>query len=563
MSRSALAILVGLAVVALAACSGSSSGNIGDTATSTPPPTRSTNPNVAPGLGDPTASSGEARQGGTLNIQYADPPTLDPALVTDTTSAGLIVEIFSGLVTLDENMIIVPDLADSWSTSGGGTVYEFRLRDDLKFSDGTPVTAADFKWSMERAAHPDTGSFNAETYLGDVVGINEIINGRGEVTEASGIEVVDASTLKITIDAPKAYFLAKLTYPTAFVVKQENVEAGGRSWTDTPVGTGPFFLREYRIGQRIVLERNENYWGRDAYVDRVVMNLAGGVAMAMYENDEIDITGVGLADRDRVQDPTEPLNADLVSVPPQFSISYIGFNVNQAPFDDLNFRQALTHAVNKQLIADEVYSGFREPANNILPPRFPGYTDDIDGLGFNLELAQQLLAESAYADPASRPSIIVTIPGTGGSPSLDVEVIQDMWRNNLGVEIEIRQVEWATYLQDLNRGRLQAWAGLGWSADYADPQDFIDILFASDSANNHGHYANEQVDDLVMQARTEQDESRRFELYNEAEQLIVQDAPWVPLWFDSEGLALIKPWVKGYKFVPIIVPRFKDVWIDR
>ena len=137
-----------------------------------------------------------------------------------------------------------------------------------------------------------------------------------------------------------------------------------------------------------------------------------------------------------------------------------------------------------------------------------------------------------------------------------------MWRNELGVDIEIRQVEWATYLQDLNRGRLQAWAGLGWNADYADPQDFIDVLFASDSSNNHGHYESAEVDALIQQARTEQDESKRFDLYSQAEQLIVNDAPILPLWFDSEGLALIKPWVKGYKFVPIIVPRFKDVWID-
>ena len=572
-----LALLAAGAAI-LIACTGGGSDEKDQqvvVASPTPVPTRAAQAEVAPSLHTPTpdaatkteseAGEGDAGipTGGRFTRNWSDPPTLDPHLVTDTTSAGIVVEIFSGLVSLNEDLEIVPELAESWSISGGGTVYEFKLRPDLKFSNGEPLTAEDVKWSIERAAHPDTESPVADIYLGDIVGINEIIDGRGDIVSAEGITLVDDRTIRIEIDAPKAYFLAKLTYPTAYVLDSENVEAGGESWTDNAAGTGPFFLEEYKIGQRMVLARNDNYWGRSAYLDNVVLNLAGGVSMAMYENDEIDITGVGLADLTRVQDPTEELNKDLVRVPPHFSISYIGFNVDEPPFDDSKFRQALNYAVDKELIASQVYSDLVMPAYGILPPGFPGFSDEVEGIKYDPEKAKQLLAESKYADPETRPRITVTIPGTGGSAPLDVQVISTMWEDVLGVEIDVQQVEWATYLQDLNRSRLQAWGGIGWEADYPDPQDFIDILFYSESSGNHGKYKNAEVDRRVEEARTEQDIIRRVQLYNEAEEIILHDAAWLPLWFDMEGLALLKPWVKNYAFTPIIVPRLKNVYIQK
>jgi len=388
-----------------------------------------------------------------------------------------------------------------------------------------------------------------------------VIESGGSITEASGLKVINDQTLEITIDEPKTYFIAKLTYPTAFVLNKKYVESIGESWIDNPVGTGPFVLSEYQIGQVLKLKKNVNYWGELAKVDGIIMNLAGGVSMAMYENDEIDITGVGLADLERVKDPNDPLNKDLVNVPPQFSLNYIGFNVNMPPFDDENFRKALSYAVDKEIIAEKVYSGLTKPSYSIIPPGFPGYSPSIVGLEFNEELAKQHLAKSKYSDPSTRPRIIVTIPGTGGSPGLDTEIISDMWNEVLGIEVEIQQVEWATYLQDMNRKRLQVWAGSGWQADYADPQDFIDVLFYSKSDINHGNYSNSEVDKLILEARTETDNNRRFLLYNQAEQKIIDEAAIFPLWFDTDGFALVKPWVKGYEFTPIIVPKFKDVEI--
>ena len=509
---------------------------------------------------EPEPLIAEPLPGGVFNRLWADPPTLDPHLTTDTTSAGIVVEIFSGLVTLNTDLELIPDIAEKWKIDDG-VVYTFTVRPNVTFHNGKPVTAHDFKWSIERAAAPKTASPVADTYLNDIVGAMEFIE--GEATEISGIRVIDDLNLQITIDAPKAYFLAKMTYPTAFVVDRETVEAGGRNWwVDNPVGTGPFTLKEYRIGERIILERYEGYYRELAKLERIVSNLAGGQFMAMYENDEIDITGVGLFDLDRVLDPNEPLNKDLVVAPPGFSVSYIGFNTSMAPFDDVKFRQALNHAVDKELIAKEVLSELVEPAYAVLPPGFPAYSPEIQGLRYNPDLAQQLLRESAYGDPETRPRITVTVPGTGGTIGLDLEVIIEMWKQVLGVEVEIQQVEWATYLEDLDNQVFQAFAGLGWSADYPDPQDFLDILFHTDSSINHGAYSNSQVDKILEDARVEQDVLKRVQLYRQAEEMIVDDAAWVPLWFTGDRYVLIKPYVKDYFMVPMIIPKLHRVRIE-
>jgi oligopeptide transport system substrate-binding protein len=516
-------------------------------------------PTTAPAVSGMEEASELGETGGVFRRLWSDPPTLDPHLTTDTTSSGVVVELFSGLVTMNTDLQLVPDIAESWDIDDTGTVYTFNLRKNAKFHDDKPITAHDVKWSLERAVHPDTASPVADTYLNDIIGVEKALE--GETTEIEGVRVIDDHTIEFTIDAPKAYFLAKLTYPTAFVLDRENVEAGGRNWTENPNGTGPFRLAEYRIGERIILERNENFYRQPAHVDSISMNLAGGQAMAMYENDEIDITGVGLFDLDRVLDPNEELNKELIIAPPDFSVSYVGFNTSMPPFDDPKFRQALNHAVDKELIATEVLSELVEPAYGILPPGFPGYNENLVGLEYDPEFARQLLAESKYADPDTRPRIEVTVPGTGGTIGLDLEVIIEMWRQELGVEVEIQQVEWATYLEDLNQQRFQAYGGLGWQADYPDPQDFLDILFHTESSINHGAYSNPELDAVLEEARTEADLEKRVSLYHQAEKMIVDDAAWLPLWYAGERYVLIKPHVENYRVTPMIIPKLKEIRI--
>ena len=559
-----LIVFVLAAFVAVACGSDSSEGELasseGSALSTDPTPVPAEPTATVPASAEQPPPASEPSTGGVFRRQWADPPTLDPHLTTDTTSSFVVVELFSGLVTLNTDLELVPDIAERWEISADGLQYTFYLRSNAKFHDGKPVTAQDFKWSIERAAAPETASPVADTYLNDIVGALDYI--KGDATEISGIRVVDDTTLSITVDQPKAYFLAKMTYPTAFVVDRATVEAGGRGWTDNPNGTGPFRLKEYKIGERIVLERNEHFYREPANVDTILLNLAGGQSMAMYENDEIDITGVSLFDLERVLDPNEPLNKELVVAPPDFSISYIGFNTSMAPFDDPKFRQALNHAIDKELIATEVLSDLVVPAFGILPPGFPGYNENLVGLRHDKELAQRLLNESNYADAESRPRIVITVPGTGGTIGLDLEVVIEMWRQVLGVEVEIQQVEWATYLEDLNDAKFQAYAGLGWQADYPDPQDFLDILFHTDSALNHGAYSNLELDAILERARTQQDPQARIAEYRRAEKLIVEDGAWVPLWYTGERHLLLKPHVDGYRVTPMIVPKLREVRIN-
>ncbi len=510
------------------------------------------------------SSSGEAETrsgGGSDNVfrrLWQEPPTLDPHEAGDVTSAGVLVEVFSGLVALNTSLQVTPDLAERWDVSEDGLTYTFHLRPNAKFHDGKPVTAEDVKFSIERATDTETQSPEASAYLDDIVGVLPKLAGQAD--EVTGVRVVDPSTVEITIDAPKPYFLAKLTYPTSYVVDRANLEAEGDDWVFKPNGTGPFKLAEYRVGEIIVLERNEHYYRGPALLDRVELILSGGSAMAMYENGEIDITGVGLSELDRVTNPLEPLNAEVVVAPPGFSLAYIGFNLSEPPFDDANFRLALAHAIDKPTIATRVLADLVYPATGILPPDFPGYNPEVQAPAYDPALAQELLAQSRYA--ADPPRIVVTIPGTGGSAGLDLQAILEMWEDNLGIKVELQQVETATYWEDLNDGRLQAFAGLGWQADYPDPQDFLDILFHSESQLNQSGYANAEVDRLLEEARVEQDWPTRMALYNEAEQIIVDEVPWIMLWFSGEDIVLLKPYVRGYALTPLIVPKLKDVYIE-
>ena len=501
-------------------------------------------------------------QGGTLVRLYADPPTIDPHLVSDATSSVITNEVFGGLVTLSLDYQPVLDLAERCSVSDDGLVYTFVLRENASFQDGSPVTAQDVKWSIERAADPDTLSTTAETYLGDIVGVAEKLE--GAATEVSGVRVVDDRTIEFTLDAPKAYFLAKLSYPTAYVLDQEQVTEDG-SWLDRPNGTGPFNLAQYDIGELLILERNEHYHLGPPHIDSVHMILSGGTAMIMYENDEIHLTGVGTDDLPRLLDPNDPLNPELHRSAQDFSVFYIGLNVNEPPFDDPKVRQAMNYAIDLQGIAENVLDNRVSQATGVIPPGFPSYNQNLRGYSYNPDLARELLESSTYADALASgdfPRITLTISGSfGATVPVYLEVMLEQWRE-LGIEIDIQQTEWATFLQDVNDREYQMFQ-LGWIADYPDPENFLDLLFHGESQNNHTAYNNPEVNRLLEEARTERDRDRRFEIYNQVEQMVMDDAPWVWTWFRGEGYALIKPEVSDYFLLQMSIPKYRYIYFNQ
>lgn len=537
-----VAVLLGLAVLACSSDDGDSgsSGNGG------------------------SGGSGSSNSSADLRLGGGEPLTLDPAQAYDATSARYIVEIFSGLMTIDANLQVVPDLAERYEVSDDGTVYTFFLRRNAKFHDGRPVTAEDFKYSIDRAANMGKLGLStvADAYLGDIVGVSEVINRCGSQTDCpvDGVKVIDTHTLQITIDSAKPYFLAKLTYPTAFVVQEEQVESNPRNWTRKPQGTGPYKVVRWDLNERILLEANSDFYLGAPQVNRVLYNIAGGGGLTQYEADEVDVAAIGPDDAERVQSTRDPLNAEYTSTP-ELSISYIGFNTRTAPFDDPKVRQAFAMAIDKEEITRLLFRGLADPADSIMMPQLPGYNSNAKAPGYNPEEARRLLSESKYGSAAGLGQIVLTEVGGGATASFDTQRILEMLKTNLGVDISINQSEAATFYDDLDRGRLQMYVS-GWVMDYPDPENIIDLLFYSKSGQNNTLYSNADVDNLVLQARTEQNVTTRLQLYQQAEEIILNEAPWIPLYFGRDNI-VVKPYVKNYKAAAMVIPTLRYVTIDK
>ena len=506
--------------------------------------------------GDGGDSAGSAA--GRLRLAGSDPVTLDPHIAGDSGSAEYIVEIFNGLVTISPDLSIELDLAESLEISEDGLQYTFTLRDDILFHNGRRVTAADVLWSIERAASPDLASPTALAYLGDIIGVREHFYGLAETIE--GVQIIDDRTIRFTIDEPKPYFVAKLTYPTAFVVDQQQIESNPRGWTRRPVGTGPYRLQEWRIGERIVLRANSRFHFGEPPVREVLYELAGGSTLTRFENGELDVAFISVNDIDRARDPNSDIGP-LYQEFNQFTISYLAFNTAVPPFDDVNVRRALGLSINRNLIAEVTFKNMLAPATGILMPQLPGYTPDDKTFQFDPDEARRLLAASKYGSAENLPPIVITEVGGGAEARIDTQAFIEQWRNELGIEVRIQQTDFATFLEDQDSGRLQMF-NAGWIMDYPDPEDILDLKFHSESALNDVAYSNADVDAILDQARTEQDSAARLALYQQAERLIIEDAAWLPLYF-SRSHVVINAAVEGWFEPPMVIPRLRHITVNR
>ena len=492
-----------------------------------------------------------------LNLYGIDPHTLDPAISGDATSHQYVTQIYSGLVRLDDNLEPVPDIAEKWKVSDDGMTYTFFLRKDVKFHDGTPVTASDFKYSWERACNPATGSSTAETFLGDIIGVKETL--AGDDPEISGVVVIDDYTLEVNIDAPRSYFLFKLTYPTSFVTDRQNVESG-KNWWHNPNGTGPFKLEEWTKGDRLILGWNDQYYGNKAKLSKIFFNLWGGVPIVMYETGEIDVTSVPVSYKDKVTDISDPFHNEL-DIFPEFSFYFIGFNSEKPPFDDYYVRAAFSMAVDKKKITSLIFRGMVEPADGILPVGMPGFNEDLVGLEYNPDKAREMLKNSSYGSADNLPPISLTTAGWGGIISQELEAIIDQWRQTLGIDVKVRQLEPERYIYNLAEVKDELF-DIGWVADYPHPQGFLPVLFETGVENNYGGYNDPDVDTLLKEASLEKDLLSSLEIYSRAEQLLVEKACCIPLWF-GENYLLIKPYVKNYYLNPLGIVMLDKVSIDK
>ncbi len=438
-----------------------------------------------------------------------------------------------------------------------GKVYTFHIRAEAKFHDGRAVTSQDVIYSWERAALPATQSDTVLTYLGDIVGVAEMHGGKAD--HISGLKALDDHTLQVTIDAPKVYFLYKLVMPVAFVVDQKNVESGSE-WFRTPNGTGPYKLTRWDRFKLMTYQANPDYYLGVPSIPQIVVELYTGVGIRLYETGDIDMTGVSSTDAQTVLDPANPLHPDLLTGV-SLCTNYVTFDVTKPPFDDVKVRQAFTMAFDRQKFIDVVNNGVGVLAKGLYPPAMPGYNLDLKGLPYDPQQARQLLAQSKYGGPQGLPPIVYTSAGIGENTSPDVAAMADMWEKNLGVKITIENIEPDKYYDLLYSGKHGQLFSGGWCADYPDPQNFADVLFHSGAQQNTGNYSNPQLDALLDQASVEKDVAKRIQLYQQAEQIIVQDAAALFLMHDV-SYVLVKPYVKGYVLTPITIPIERYLWLQ-
>jgi oligopeptide transport system substrate-binding protein len=469
----------------------------------------------------------------------------DPATISSSSGDHL---TFSGLVALDRDLNLIPDLAESWDVNDDGTIYTFHLRENARFHNGRPVTSGDVIYSWDRAANPETESDTVLTYLGDIIGVKERHD--GSANEISGLKAIDDKTIQVSIDAAKPYFLYKLTYPTAFVVDKANVESGSE-WYRTPNGTGPYRLARWDRFKLKILERNDDYYLELPSIRFIVVKIFTGDELRLYESGDIDVAGVSLYDLDRILDPNEPLNEDLIS-DVSLCTDYINFDTTKPPFDDVNVRQAFSMAFDRQKYMDVVLLGKSLPAEGLYPPALPGYDVNIEGLPYDPGKARELLAISKYGGAENLPAITFTTSGYGSDVDSQTSALAQMWKQNLGVEIIIENLQPDVYYDEIKTGNYGQLLSNGWCADYPDPENFADVLFHTGAESNESKYSNAELDALLDKARVEVDASKRIEMYQQAERIIINDAPVL---FLNHPIfhVLVKPRVKGYVLTPISI----------
>ncbi|HEY3344110.1 MAG TPA: ABC transporter substrate-binding protein [Anaerolineaceae bacterium] len=471
-----------------------------------------------------------------------DPTDLDPA-VTSSSAADYVGLLYSGLVRLTPDLKVVPALASTWTISDDGLVYPFNLPADLKFASGKALTAKDVKDSWERACDPKTNSTTARTYLGDIVGVKDKLDKKAK--EISGVKVVDPHTLEVTLDGPKPYFLAKLTYPTAAVLDVSSVKSG-TDWVFSANASGPYKLREHVKEEKMIFERNPNYPVPAGIPYVGFITNPGGSGFSLYQDGTIDLIGVASSNFNQFNSPSDPLHNQLVTGV-SMCTDLLQFKPGSPPTDDPNVRKALVLAFDKNAIQKKLGLENWLVAPGILPPAMPGYLSDRQGSTFDLAAAKEALKASKYG--SSIPPLKLVTPGLATDDDPYIKAVADMWHKNLGIQVTVEKIDYTTLTKSARASKGNV-VNYSWCADYPDPENFLDVLYHSASEFNVGSVQDTALDKLLEQARTEADPAQRLKLYQQAETLILDQNYALPTLYHVIG-ELVSPRVKGFVLSPI------------
>ncbi len=485
-------------------------------------------------------------------VGISDITTLDPALVlaADQPSMSAVEMIYSGLVTLNDNLQVQPQLAQSWSVSQDGLTYTFHLRHNLKFSDGTPLSATDVAYSIDRALQPATKSTVAPIYLSLIKDSDKMLGGFIPTLINDSLITPDANTLVISIKKRAPYFLAMVTYPCSFVVEKRLIDTYKTAFTDhlTEGGsTGPFKVSQYTHGKEIDFVPNSNYYGPQPQLHKVVFPFyqQSDNAYHDYLTGKVDTVGIPVSTF-----ANDKKRNDFHQIP-QLWINYYTMNYLVKPFDNIHIRQAFALAIDKAAIATDVWKGTVLPTNHIVPQGMPGFNpnltspDGTQSLKGNLAQARALLQMGLKEENlAALPPIKLTYATSANVAYFDLEVTAmiKMWHDVLGVTVTPVAIDYNSLLTQVtlatgNAAGLQFW-GLTWVAEYPDPQDWLTRQFDSGVPNNNMNYGQNTSSNVAKQQMQQQQlekadsnssEDVRIQTYQQAEQQLVNDVAWMPM----------------------------------
>lgn len=487
---------------------------------------------------DAAAQTTESTGDKELAVQIGpDPETIDPALNSAVDGGNMLLHAYECLLTVGEDGTLQPGQAESYDVSEDGLTWTFHLRDGLKWSDGSDLTANDFVYSWKRVCDPEVAAPYAETVLGMVKGYDEAINGN---LDALGVSAPDDSTLVVELANPCSYFGSLAAFATLSPVQEATIEANGEAWATAPetyVSNGPFYMTEWVPGSHITFSKNPYYWNADAIkLDRLkfVLMEDSNAAYSAYQTGEVLM----------IKDvPTEEIpsltGTDDFYVDPIIGTYYISLNIQKAPFDDVNVRKALSLAIDREYVASTLMQGTYTAAGNFMGPGWM----DTDGTEFmsnanggkpyidttnfeaNLEEAKQLLADAGYPDGEGFPTISYTT-NDAGYHKVVAEYLQQAWAE-LGIDLQVNIVEWSSFTPMRRSGDFEV-ARNGWVGDYSDPSNMLE-LFCTTNGNNDGKFSNADFDAAIDTSRSTLDAAERSTALHTAEDILMDQAGCIPL----------------------------------
>ncbi|GLF90944.1 oligopeptide-binding protein OppA [Bacillus safensis] len=508
--------------------------------------------------GDSTSSSGEAKT--TLNVNISTEPfSLHPGLANDSTSGSVIRQTFEGLTRINAEGKPENAMASDIKTSADGKTYTFTLR-DAKWSNGDPVTAKDFEYAWKWALDPKNESQYAyQLYY--IKGAEAANKGKAKVADV-GIKAKDDKTLVVELENPTPFFTELTAFYTYMPINQKVAEKNKNWYTNAGenyVSNGPFVLSQWKHGGSITLEKNNEYWDKDTVkLKKINMSMIKdtNTELSMFKKGELDWAGSPTGSL-----PTESLQTlkkeGGLKIQTIAGIYNYKFNTKVKPLNNANIRKALAYSINRQAIVDKITQGEQVPAMAIVPPTMEGFTDNKTGyfkdhdVATAKELLEKGVKELGYKSVSDLPTLKLSYNTDEGHQKI-AQAIQEMWKKDLGVKVELDNSEWNVYIDKIHSGDYQI-GRMGWLGDFNDPVNFLELYKDKDGGNNDTGWENKEYKQLLNDSAKETDKTKREEMLKKAEEIIINDMPVAPIYFYTQL------WVQDPKLKGVVVSGLGDV----